>query len=1568
MGIVPKPSQPSDLSLSFEANKALLRKIELLGNLGTWEIDLQTGNHTWSNQLFRIFGLESGSFLPSFDAALRLIHPEDRDAVNATYHKSLETGVAWMIETRIIWQSGEVRNIVIDGTVDLSSEGKPIRVVWIFRDRTDEKRMEDKLRRSNLQIDNILNTTQDLIFLTDENGYFLKVSKSCDKILGYPCLELIGKSFKDLVHPDDYEATLASRDKLMEGLPSSDFQNRYFKKDGSIVYLNWSATLDVSSNTVFAVARDITQLIQAQESLNEDRKKLSIVLDSSPETIWALDPNYNLITCNHQFNKSLQNLGNWDVKPGDNLVFNTPLPEDFVQEWKDWYDRALLGESFTVIKKVDWSSRDTYLETHFKPIYEGEKLTAVGCYSLDITSQKEEELRIKELVRRLNLSHKIGKMGYWEIDRQTEDIYWSDEVFNIWQLNKSEFRPTFQSFLQTVHPDDQDEVLAIYNSTVQDYTPVDAVHRIILPSGEVKYVHEKGGLETNPDTGELRFSGTVQDITKEKLIAQELLSRNEFIETTLQNLPLGIAVNIISTGKATYINPAFAKIYGWYGESPTDVDSFFTTVFQDKEYREMMTKRMLDDINSGDASRMEWKNMEITTQRGEHRIVTAKNIPLFEQNLMISTAIDVTDRYWAEHALRVSNERFHLATQAVSDAIWDWDMENDYVFWAKGYKRLFGYVEEQVPVNFWKSRIHPDDFPSILESIAEAKNNKSADRWSGEYRFIRFDGSYAFVKENLVILRDEEGVPHRMVGALQDISEEKEKENHLKLLESVVTNTRDGVLITEAEPGEVGYKIIYANDQFFQMTGYTSDDILGKSPAMFQGPLTDRSALKQLKQDLLDKKPSTVELINYRKDGSTYWVNFSLTPVADQKGNYTHWMAVQRDVSQQKKNQAALAQKTCLIATTAEIIQSLLETNDWEESISDILIRIGAVIDADRVYLFKNFVDPDNGKLASQQLQEWTNGKGIVKYDGSNLLTIYLEDHPLLLDAARARHTLAAKTRDMVGRTRYLLDIRNSKSVLQIPFYVMGEFYGFIGFDDCRSERDWTEDETGFLTSISTNLAFAIERKINLDKVQEALESRKVLLESIGDSFYALDKDCNVTYWNNVVEKLTGVKREDILGRNVWDFVEIQNEKFKIAYEKALRDNEAQYFESFDPWVKAWLEVTIYPAHGGLSAIVKDITARKNAETQLAESNQRFSILSDAINDAIWDWNIDTNEHYWGEGFQKLFGIDIEVEGSSPDFWHKRVHPDDLPFVEDSLKRLLSINGGSYFESEYRFQRQDGSYAYVIDKSSVIRNDQGVPLRVVGVMMDISQRKTYEESLKKLNEELAHSNRELEISNKELEQFAYVASHDLQEPLRMISSFLGLIERKYQDNLDDKGRQYIHFAVDGARRMRDIILDLLDFSRVGSYTEPKKIVSGNDMIQEILLLTKKAIQETDALIRVEPLPDLFCHSSSIIQLFQNLVSNALKYQAPGNRPEITISCKELDEDWLFSVQDNGIGIDPQFKDKIFVIFQRLHQKEQFSGSGIGLAICKKIVEFHGGKIWVESTLGEGCTFFFTLKK
>src|SRR5690606_12542294 len=190
------------------------------------------------------------------------------------------------------------------------------------------------------QIENILNTTQDLIFLTDENGIFLQVSKSCEKILGYTAAELLGKSFRDLIHPEDLQKTLENRRSILEGSPSSDFQNRYFKKDGSIIDLNWSATLDRTTNTVFAVARDITQLIRTREALKSDRQKLSIVLDASLEAIWAVDRNYNLVTANTRFLAAIRQKCDWDIQPGDSMVYNTPFQDDFTQEWKRLYDRA----------------------------------------------------------------------------------------------------------------------------------------------------------------------------------------------------------------------------------------------------------------------------------------------------------------------------------------------------------------------------------------------------------------------------------------------------------------------------------------------------------------------------------------------------------------------------------------------------------------------------------------------------------------------------------------------------------------------------------------------------------------------------------------------------------------------------------------------------------------------------------------------------------------------------------------------------------------------------------------------------------------------------------------------------------------------------------------------------------------------------------------------------------------------------------------------------------------------------------------------------------------------------
>lgn len=251
---------------------------------------------------------------------------------------------------------------------------------------------------------------------------------------------------------------------------------------------------------------------------------------------------------------------------------------------------------------------------------------------------------------------------------------------------------------------------------------------------------------------------------------------------------------------------------------------------------------------------------------------------------------------------------------------------------------------------------------------------------------------------------------------------------------------------------------------------------------------------------------------------------------------------------------------------------------------------------------------------------------------------------------------------------------------------------------------------------------------------------------------------------------------------------------------------------------------------------------------------------------------------------------------------------------------------------------------------------------------DITNRKKSEILLNELNTSLRKQARELAISNTELEQFAYVASHDLQEPLRMITSFLTQLELKYGNVIDERGKKYIHFAVDGAKRMRQIILDLLEFSRVGRLEESKKQVDFHKIITDILSLYRKQIEEQKALITYSQLPILHTYEAPIRQVFQNLISNSLKYQLEGTAPQIQISCEDKGKYWQFSVADNGIGISKEYHDKIFVIFQRLHNKEDYAGTGMGLAITKKIIENLGGKIWLESEETKGSTFYFTVKK
>lgn len=1307
-----------------------LQRIEEIAGIGHWEVDLLTGKIKWSDQFYRILGLDPG-ISPTTELALSTIHPEDRGLAFETYQRSILDCTPFRLELKIIRPAGEVRSVISEGNVDLNSEGKAILLSGFFKDVTNEKREFSEYKNSNQNTENLLNSSQDLI----------------------------------------------------------------------------------------------------------------LMLNSSTDAFWALDRQYRLITANQAFFNLLEKTGNWKVKVGDKLLSEKYFKPEYIDLWKSIYDRAFNGETVTFDQNEIERGLSLHMEVEIKLISEGGENHILACYAKDITHRKKEELKIEDLVEKLKMAQKIGRIGYWEFEASSNKIFWSEEIYRIWEQEIS-IVPDFDFFIQSIHPDDRENCLLQNVQAIREIKPLDYTHRIILSDGRTKYIHEKGTPLVDKEGKLEKFQGTVQDITEQKTIEQELIDRNNFIETTLKNIPLGIAVNQISTGKTTFMNTAFTQTYGWPQEEMKDVSTFFQKIYPDPEYNSFMSKTILEDLQSGDTERMSWKDIPIITQSGEQRIISAKNIALPELDLIISTVINETDRYWAEQSVRRSNERFHFATQAVSDAIWDWDIPTNTIFWGTGYSRLFGYPEsmQNVSDDFWAEKIHPEDFPFVWNSILEARLNPAVDKWTEEYRFQRFDGTYAFVKENTVIIRNPEGEPIRMVGALQDISEEKEA-------------------------------------------------------------------------------------------------------------------------------QAAIWKKTKLIETTALIIQSLLELNDWKLMVEGSLKLMGETVNADRTYFFKNFKDPITGRLFSRQINEWTNGTVTSELENPVYQAYPLDEHPDFLNSVYQKKPFEIFTSDCNKEDRVMLEEQNIKSILQIPLFVDNQFYGYIGFDDCTECRIWNEDEKNFLTSITTNLSFAIERKQNLDKIQEAFESKNSILESIGDSFYAVDRDLTITYWNKIAEEKTGIERDSIIGKNIQGYLSrFAKSEYSDHIKTALIDQISVHFEAYDVSIRSWNDISIYPSLKGLSVFVRDITERKLAEHQIAETSERLAIISEATNDAIWDWEITSGKHYWGEGFRKLFGLNPETEGKSSINWEKRVHPDDLERVLKTTDKLLKSEESTYFEIEYKFLKEDGTYAHVLDKGSLIRDKAGKPVRIVGAMQDISHRKVYEESLKVLNEDLARSNEELEISNKELEQFAYVASHDLQEPLRMITSFLGLIEKKYSVILDDKGKQYILHAVDGARRMRQIILDLLEFSRIGNIIEPKKWVSSRSLIEEVMLLNQKKIHDKKVKIHLGELPDITCHSSTVVQLFQNLISNAIKYQKHDAIPEIWIKGMEGENFWEFAVKDNGIGIEKDYLTKIFIIFQRLHQKEEYSGSGIGLAICKKIVEIHGGKIWVESNYGDGSEFHFTIKK
>jgi PAS domain S-box-containing protein len=477
------------------------------------------------------------------------------------------------------------------------------------------------------------------------------------------------------------------------------------------------------------------------------------------------------------------------------------------------------------------------------------------------------------------------------------------------------------------------------------------------------------------------------------------------------------------------------------------------------------------------------------------------------------------------------------------------------------------------------------------------------------------------------------------------------------------------------------------------------------------------------------------------------------------------------------------------------------------------------------------------------------------------------------------------------------------------------------------------------------------------------------LLEAAPDAMVVVDQSGAIVLLNKQAEKQFGYRRDELLGQNVTSIIPQGFAERLIADE--LRSVEEALAQQIGMGIELNgrrkdgsifpLELMLSPLESPegilVTAAIRDISVRRLAELQLAQMEGRYRGLLEAAPDAMVVVNQSGGIVLLNKQTEKQFGyrrdelLGQNVTSIIPQGFAERLIADGLRSAEDALTQQIGMG------IELNGRRKDGSEFPLELMLSPLGSGEDV--LVTAAIRDITARKQAEQHL-------LQKMQELKRSNEELGQFAYVASHDLQEPLRMVASYTTLLSRRYKGKLDANADEFIAFAVDGASRMQRLIQDLLAYSRVGSSGREPSATSSEDALQRTLTILSGLIEGSGAVVTHDPLPDVLADELQLIQLFQNLIGNAIKYQRPG-APEVHISAvRDGGTHWRFSVKDNGMGIDPQYFERIFGMFQRLHKREEFAGTGIGLAICKKIVERHGGGIWVESQPGQGSTFRFTL--
>ena len=1528
------------------------------GAIGSFDQDLRL--QYVDGAVLSVLGLQSATI--GSKTIAELLPPAAAEIVLSALRATLEG------EKKVLEIAFADREILLDAHPLHDSNGEISRGIFTALDITELKHAQMATAASEEKFRALFEFAPDPIVIADETGQITLLNRKAEALTGYHRQELIGQPVEVLLPQHLHRAHIVQRAEYMAApMPRSmgeglDLAMRHKSGTEIPVEISLNAVKTNDEIHVIAFIIDITARRRTQQQLEDQRNFLRHIIDLDGSFIFVKDEAGRFVLANKALAESAgitpeEMVGKTDADINPNTEEIEYLRKIDLEVIRTRQPRFIPEEAIT--NPITGEKR--WYQTTKVPLISEDGLTIqVVGNSTDITAIKRTEQALQASEGQFRAIFEQAAVG---ISLMTPDGHWlkvNQKLCDIVGYMQDELLD--MTFREITHPDDLDDDLALFDQTLAG--------KISSYSMEKRYLRKNGGIIwINLTVSLVRASSgvpqywvaVIEDIDERKQAENALRQSEERFRQLFDSSPVGKTLTA-PDNKLLKNNLAFASMLGYTVEEVQQL-KFPQVVHPDDllESREVF-RRLLADEQAGDRSERRYvhKNGEIVWVDVNTRLLRDENdVPLY----ILTNYIDITEHKRSATILQESETQFRATFEQAAVGIAQVGLDGRWLKINQKLCDIVGYSAQELHQLTFQDITHPDDLEIDLDYVRQMLADE-IQTYSMEKRYIRKDRSSVWINLTVSLVRDSAGRTKYFISIIEDIDDRK-------LLQRALSESEEEyrTLFKTMAQGVIYYngqgEIVSANPAAEHILGMTLDQMQGRTTVDLH-----RRIIHEDGSDIADEAhPAMIALRTGEKvhnevigilnplDDSYRWITVNATPQFRPGSSAPYQVYTTfTDITELRQSQETLAAERNLLRTLFDHLPEHIYVKDTEGCFllaNQAILRHFDLEALDNI-LGKTDFDLLSPEEAARQRQEEIE---------------IIQTGQLLEDAEQ----VALRG----GFERWL-------SVTKVPLRDdSGEITGIVGINHDITERK------------------RAEQALRENEARYRLLANN--LPSMGVIMFDHEMDCVMDgpLIENHLEHLTEII--DIAMLKPLSDSEGISDTSQFQYHAILGGEELAFEHRANGSFYEVIAGPIRQTDGSISAgmlAIRDITDQKRAENEL----RLLLILSDQIAGAPdFDTALQTvlmvmctnTDLVLGEAW--IPDADGEVMKMGATYTPYPENRELQRYVESSqdykfvpgeglvgsiwLSQTIDWKNNLQLLSEEAFTRVG------LVKAANLQAALGLPIiaegRVLAVLVFYVPNSYLQEDRmvelasavasqlgtvlrqKLLQDELERSGQALAQSNQELQQFAYVASHDLQEPLRVITSYLQLLERRYKGQLGEDADKYITRSVAASGRMKALIEDLLQYSRVNSRGDSFAPVDMAQILENALANLETAIDESQVRIYHDPMPTVIADSRQIAQVLQNLIANAIKFRGE-QAPEIHIGVQKQANEWVFSVRDNGIGIEPQYFQRIFIIFQRLHSRSHYEGTGIGLAICRKIIERHGGSMWIESELGEGSTFYFTL--